>query len=110
MMGMVLGASISGQALEALSGGKADVTLAASGHWSRCTELTSRHETDSSAQLDERSKQHHVCSNSRFNLHGRNSYFTVVFENNIVIVLCVHHSNTGTIRRPVGGGMFVHGR
>ena len=46
--------------------------------------LLSRIETESSAHLDKRSKQHHVSWNSRFDLHSPTAVH-VVFENHIAM-------------------------
>ena len=45
------------------------------------TQVTSRQESDSSAHLDKRSKQHQVCSNSRFDLHCPKALYSSVFFN-----------------------------
>ena len=42
-------------------------------------QVTCRQDSDSSSHLDKRSTQHHVCSNSRFDLQNPRR-FTVVFE------------------------------
>ena len=73
------------------------------------SQLTSRHETDSSAHLDKRNKQHHLSSESRFNLHTDPKRLTVVVPNSkttrvrALFTLQWYLDN----RPPIQGGVLV---
>ena len=51
-------------------------------------ELTSRQETDSSAHLDKRSKQHHVSANPRFDLHSPKNASLLFSKDNTATRFC----------------------
>ena len=57
-------------------------------------------ETDSSAHLDKRSKQHHVILNSQLDIHIPKE-FHPCFRKQHGHVLCLHQLGTWTTRQPV---------
>ena len=71
--------------------------------------LASRQETDRFAHLDKRSKEHHANSTRLFDLHSPKAPCRC-FRKQHGHVVCVHYNCTWTTRRPVEGGMSVHGR
>ena len=70
-------------------------------------ELTNRLETDSSAHLDKRNKQHHMSSNLKFDLHSPKALYRLfvclcfLLSKQHGHVLCLHNNRTFTTRRPV---------
>ena len=60
----------------------------------------SRQESDSSAHLGKRTKQHRLSSNSRFDLHNPKKLYRC-FRKQHGHVLCLHCSGTWTTRGPV---------
>ena len=70
-------------------------------------ELTSHQKPCGSVLLNKQSIQYHMNSNSSLLPLNAKPFFFFLFKQHSH-VLCLHYSDTGTIRQLVWGGVFVH--